>query len=53
MFKHNTKQITTDEEKFEYLYSIVKGDVEEMFDQFRLCENKTGALEQVWNTFDI
>ena len=25
----------------------------EMFDQFRLCDDKTDAPEQVWSAFDI
>ena len=45
--------MTTGQEKFEYLYSIVEGDAEEMFDQFRLCDNKTDPLEQVCSAFDI
>ena len=28
VYKHNTKQMTTDEKKFEYLYSIIERDAE-------------------------
>ena len=51
-YTHNTRDVETAVEKFEYLYSIVTGDAEKLCKKFCSHSDPDDALIKLWKTYE-